>query len=595
MLTQFKEPLKNGKAIKSKAKENESKEKRKWCVTTDTPVNFPDFDPYKKLLELNPKKKKKAQMQTRAFLDAYYPCSTKDPSKSSVMAISTHSRTMTEIYGSPKGNLTGNTDALRLLQKIGLLELVSNKIKYNQKNGKNESRTFRFNHKVAAYLDEKIGDIEPYKTSIQTDDLYEYYAHYLPKVGYNSIPLKGTHMQIDSVIWEILRKRYPVIPKTQKILSELNEFCADKPELLTTFSPNIRKTEHRVKKIGLRATNQMCNSKKTPEPGKRTSERKQIQKKYNMSHEYDINGSVPRITMSINGEKWLPKDETGDIYLLIYEELRQEIQRRLDAVNYVIGNNLTNGEGAHLAYTQAILTKFSKTIHNDTRQDVKYFFMRGYFAQSPQQMSSYIMNASDGSIPKAETDIMCDIFYAAIRNVIGETYGSAVFVYESAIMNLTALKLWKSGNPCGLVYDCFYTQKKVSDEDFENLIAESFNELKPYFKTDGGCFATPSTSSSAGAPLSAGAASPLGSLNSFGSINQNSDDFCNDIDSYCSNCGCTNSVENGVCKECGFEGDCCFYAFKSQDTHNNHIPLNTKMKYSEKILTQNMLKYPKLE
>lgn len=598
MLTQFKTPLKNGKTLKSikNPKPKEQEIQTKWCITTDIPAEFPDFDPYEVFLASNPKKKTKAMMQLRAFLDAFYPCSTKDENKSSVMAISTHSPTMARIYGSPRGNLTGNSDALKMLQKIGLLEIVSEFVKFNTKDGDSKSRTYRFNHKVAEYLDEIIGDIEPYKVKIQVDNLNEYYSRYSPKIGYNSIPIRGNHIQIDEVVRQILKERYPIIEKTQEILRELNEFYADKPELLTKFEPNIRKTEHQVKKIGLRATNQMCNSKNRPELGGEISERKQLQKKYGLDYEYDINASISRVTMSINEGRWLSRDETGDIYGVIHEELKQEIQRRLDAVNYVIDNNLTNNETNRIAYLQTILSKFSKTIHSDGRDSIKYFSMRGYFSLSPQQMSSHIMNASDGTIPKAETDIMCSIFYDAMRNAIGETFGSAVFAFESAIMNLTALKLCKSGNLCGLVYDCFYTQNDVSFENFENLIAESFDELRPYFaisKTDARCFATASTSSSTCVPLSVMAASPLNSLESF-----NIDSEILDFDGHCGNCGSINSVENGICEECGFLHSKKFKNISQHHAQHNNIPLYTKIEFfgnPDLFLTKFWLKYPKLE
>lgn len=472
--------------------ETQPKPKNPKYITVDKLQPMPDFDPLEKLFEGNKRamsKSKKAKIagQIKSLAESYGYLAVRDITKTTIMPIPTNSKKLKSIFG----NASQVSEALNLFQKAGLITIENSNYGFNHINPEdNKARTFAYNTVVESYLLDKFGDIEPYYCKPpkfeEIVDLVEYYEKYSPKIGRNAIPKKGSERRTNAAIKHLIEKRYPILKVIEADINNLNEnFYKNKNEFIMRAEPSVTITDHTVSKVGYRPTSDFCCSTNDIEkPQSQQSQlnegliRSKILKKYgiNPKNKYDVKASVPRVTRSIHTSKWNTIDDINDIYTEIQIECENEIKRRLDAIN---GISIQTPE---LANRKKILEKFSKSIHNDTRSAIKSFFMRGYFADSVDYMVSKIVRASKSNVDTDEIRICCDIFCDAMNSIIGESFNSEIFIYEGAIMTRVALKLCQRGNLCASVYDAFYTSQYVSDSEMEALFQESFNELYPYFK-----------------------------------------------------------------------------------------------------------------
>lgn len=523
--------------IPEKKKKYELEIDEKMYITTDIPVSMPNFDPLEKLLKLSPKSKEKVKSQVKSLINSYGSLSTKDENKSTLMPLPTTSGPFTNIFG----DSSQCTRARNKFVKIGLIELVDPSYRFNSK--ENKAQIFRWNHKVASYLEEKLKDTEPWvMPKTKKIECIEYYGNYNLLPGKHRIPLKGTHYSTDSAIKTLLEENYPIFKKLKEIVKELNtKYYKGKPELIVKAEPTIHKAKKTISKIGIRATSPFCNSLKTPKDAFNGLIRKDIQEKYKILESIDVNGSVPRVTFSLRRKKWLSKAELNDMYDSILKECENQIQERLQNVTEAIENKVPNYK--ILLPRKPILEEFVKSIRNDEREAIKKLTMRGYFCNSVKEMVSKITQDSSYTekMSKLEVEIACDIFYDSLRNIFGESFQSEIFVYESLIMNLSALKLCQRGNFCSLIYDGFFLEKKLSDEELDALLEESFNEILPLCQ--------PSLDTATSEEV----------LRTFpravsASVSRDTSYPCETSASeFCPVCGCFNSIQNGSCIECKSE------------------------------------------
>ena len=210
----------------------------------------------------------------------------------------------------------------------------------------------------------------------------------------------------------------------------INEkYYKDYPEFRIRFQPNFTwsKGGKWIRKIGLRASNELCNLE--------TKEREEKLKQYGFNGKKDVKSSVPRLTLALNSGVWI--DEETDIYKAIFD-------------------HFSEGE----VFTE------------EKREAVKTLFMRVYFEHSDKKLTQNIMNKMSPSsrLKKDEVHDVLKRLKDAAELVCGEFYGSDIFFVESCIYLDVLYTLLKSVGKVWLLYDCFYYEK----EDFHGL---KLNEL----------------------------------------------------------------------------------------------------------------------
>jgi len=74
---------------------------------------------------------------------------------------------------------------------------------------------------------------------------------------------------------------------------------------------------HHIHKIGIRATNSMCNVSNNTLSISNSKSRQSVLDSCGLNLSYDINSSVPRLTLSLHSGYWINKEECADIYSII--------------------------------------------------------------------------------------------------------------------------------------------------------------------------------------------------------------------------------------------------------------------------------------
>ena len=104
-----------------------------------------------------------------------------------------------------------------------------------------------------------------------------------------------------------LYENYPGLRFHIEKANEINEkYYKEYPEFRIRFQPNFTWSSDGlyINRIGIRATNSMCNLKK--------ENRAEVLEAYGFTLEKDINASVPRMTLSLNMGKWIDEITTID-------------------------------------------------------------------------------------------------------------------------------------------------------------------------------------------------------------------------------------------------------------------------------------------
>ena len=213
--------------------------------------------------------------------------------------------------------------------------------------------------------------------------------------------------------------------------NEINEkYYKDYPEFRIRFQPNFTWSEDGlyVNRIGIRATNSLCNFKK--------EYRSELLDRYGFTLEKDINASVPRMTLSLNMGHWIEEDT--DIYELIYSHMEP-----------------------------------TGTFTQEVREAIKKLHMRAYFDSSEKQVGHHTWLSMDqDNIAKQDVcDKLTDFRNAIIKAEGGKLYGSDIFYVESCVYLMTLYDLLSSGHRVWQVYDCFYSSGDEDQELFEFMIS----------------------------------------------------------------------------------------------------------------------------
>ena len=372
-----------------------------------------------------------------------------------IIPISVTSKNLLSIWN----NKMGVSRAIDYMIEIGLISVESNKYQFGAYYEKdNKSKSYRYykenEDKVIAYC--KAHNIEMFIIQNDVYDMSElpnvHTAIDRTKVRFASRlklikPTELSKTEFEKQLTLCLYENYPGLRFYIIKANEINEkYYKNYPEFRIRFQPNFTWSDDElyVSRIGIRATNSLCNLKK--------EHRQEVLDAYGFTLEKDINASVPRMTLSLNKGHWV--DEGTDIYELIYSHM-----------------------GSTGTFTQEI------------RDAIKKLHMRAYFDSGDKSTGHHTwLSMNQDNIEREDVcDKMIEFRNALVQAEGGKLYGSDIFYVESCVYLMTLYDLLSSGHRVWQVYDCFYS---TGDEDqglFEYMVSNgvklNFEEfLKVYWK-----------------------------------------------------------------------------------------------------------------
>lgn len=371
-----------------------------------------------------------------------------------IIPISVTSKNLLSIWN----NKMGVSRAIDYMIEIGLISVESNKYQFGAYYEKdNKSKSYRYykenEDKVIAYC--KAHNIEMFIIQNDVYDMSElpnvHTAIDRTKVRFASRlklikPTELSKTEFEKQLTLCLYENYPGLRFYIIKANEINEkYYKNYPEFRIRFQPNFTWSDDElyVSRIGIRATNSLCNLKK--------EHRQEVLDAYGFTLEKDINASVPRMTLSLNKGHWV--DEGTDIYELIYSHM-----------------------GSTGTFTQEI------------RDAIKKLHMRAYFDSGDKSTGHHTwLSMNQDNIEREDVcDKMIEFRNALVQAEGGKLYGSDIFYVESCVYLMTLYDLLSSGHRVWQVYDCFYS---TGDEDqglFEYMVSNgvklNFEEfLKVYW------------------------------------------------------------------------------------------------------------------
>lgn len=249
----------------------------------------------------------------------------------------------------------------------------------------------------------------------------------------------------DFDVFVSLVKKYPQLLDYQDIVMKLNKEMEEKHKI--TFEPTIERKNGFVSNIGIRASAPfMC--RKSKEKAIQRGEKLKDDKSYREDEldiefgkgwqEYDVKGSVPRISHLMKTGEWLAPEV--DPYKIMFEDVVDEWNEQ-------------------------------------NRNQMKQWFMRLYFTDS---VAEIVRNAIfDKKIPDATTENKAELtawVRKAKQRVIdfcGETDNTAVFLHESCIYLDVREELFKREIDVRQVYDGFYFASGTMPRDMAEIIEQA--------------------------------------------------------------------------------------------------------------------------
>lgn len=229
-----------------------------------------------------------------------------------------------------------------------------------------------------------------------------------------------------------------------------NTYYIDYPDLKISFEPNFtwNKKNTTVTKIGIRAANGFCNTKKHKDdnPNFHGYYKQDVLDMFSLVFEKDVKSSVPRLTASINSGKWIP--EKVDIYERIYKSYL-----RLKFPNQPPKNAIPFSEA---------------------RQAIKSLHMRCYFDYE-NKIGPHTRRAMSSVEDKKAVDSEMKLLRKAVIDAEGgKLYDNEIFYYESVIYGRVLKHLLDEGFFVWLCYDAFYSTAKEGwdQEQFEKYVED---------------------------------------------------------------------------------------------------------------------------
>ena len=375
--------------------------------------------------------------------------------------ISTHNEDLVREFKSVKG-------VSRILEKACEINLLyCTKQSYDIKTG--ESKQYYLNQEMVDVLKEIFGDKKEHRNhnvrtkSVEDKPFVELTDKQKSRIKIDSnIGLNITGITDEQII-EVLNNKYPMYVDGKKLADELNKDLPDEQKIKWNWSIERYKNKDKeyLSKIGFRASSTLCTYKahenENPDyKGKwRGDYLDEFFGKGNWTN-YDVNGSIWRLTYNLNHDEFLSLDTD------VYNELWKQI----------------NVDGFR---------------NNEERDYFKYIAMRLYFGKHSGRDYLFTFNKLLSDI--GEEQFGGDNLRYAINEQFEEskyliiewlngTYLNEIFLHESYIYLEMYNQLKKLfNNQIIQVYDSFYFNKsKLNKSLLNQMYFNSINHYKSKYK-----------------------------------------------------------------------------------------------------------------
>lgn len=373
-----------------------------------------------------------------------------------VMPISCKSKTLISICGSQQNAC----NLIKYMKQIGLLADYDSSYQFNayyDKDNKCKEYCYSYDNecKIKEYCN--INNINKYKIINKRINIYnskKLQSFDEKQVLFNSKlhlykPDNWNCTDFENYIYCILLENYPELEYYQNLADEINEkYYSNDFSRQVIFRPTFtwNKGNKAITSIGIRACNELVSAKKEKEDGDKENQlyRYELLNKYGLPFEYDIKSSVPRLTFALNKNVWLEDDI--DLYEVIYDRFIE-------------------------LYPNEKM-KWNK----ESRKIFKSFFMNIYFDNENELYKHFAAKISKKIKYKKEDwqdlDKILRCYKQAAEDVIGKTYDSEIFYYESIIYMEVLKYLLDNGYEVLQCYDCWYCNKEINKDDINKIIKD---------------------------------------------------------------------------------------------------------------------------
>lgn len=343
-------------------------------------------------------------------------------------------------------------------QRAGLLYKTIDKYRFNSK--KNYSKEYAYNKHAEKIVKELVREAEAedkvqsickkQEEHISLGNTFEddgklesqTYKDFKSKIRFNSklhLPGALTDYEVVKALKENYKEAFDyVLPKIERINNYYREIGA--PERCIKFQPTITRSKHYITKIGIRATSKIV-SLKEHENGNET-----------------YTGKWRRDYLRESGYDKSSFDVHGSIF-----------------------------QTAHLLFTGEPVTNkvdpYLEMFHYETqeeRQWLKSLGMPAYFDR-PNSMINHNRGRIERCLAKYQRwglqpviDDMCD----ETCKFTGPSLDSEIFLWESILHIAVVDKLLKEDKPCVQIYDGFYFDRQIEEEEIERHLQEEGDVIR---------------------------------------------------------------------------------------------------------------------
>ena len=366
-----------------------------------------------------------------------------------VMPIATTNKRLISIWSSPMEV----SRAIQFMCNIGLLAKYDDSYQFNAYYNKdNKCKQYVYNYNAEQQIKEycKDNNINKYQiTNITIVNIFEVkdISFEQTEVRFSSKlhllkPDNWTTTEFENYLTSCLYTNYPQLKHYQELADNINRtFYADDYDRQISFKPKFtwNKGNKAVTKIGIRATNSLVSAKKEhsndDEPNMLYKD--DVLNRYGLKYEFDVKSSVPRLTFALNKGIWLENDI--DLYKIMYKKFTK------------------------------ICPSEQLEWNETTRNIFKSFHMNGYF-DTEAKLSAHLKRQVSMKAEKYNKKEWIDLEYVmksyreSIIQTVGELkYDSEIFFHESCIYMDVTYDLLSKGIDVWQQYDCWYTDKEVSN------------------------------------------------------------------------------------------------------------------------------------
>lgn len=376
-----------------------------------------------------------------------------------VMGISVKNKKLKSICG---GSIKQVSRLIDYMIQIGLLAEYDESYQYNSKNNYSKQYCYSYHTelKVLEYCKqngiEKSEHINGTKKILSSKNII---GINIADVKFSSKlnlqkPPNYSQKQFEEYLYSVLHHNYPNLKKYQDIANHINKTYDEARKIYyePTFKWNSKNTS--VIKIGIRATNSLCNCKKEFEPkdlNRNFLYRKDVLKKYKLNYSYDIKSSVPRVTVLLNTGVWL--DSRIDLYELMAAEFNQMCSKE-----YLKWNS----------FNRKVFKKFHMLSYFDSYNMISAHLKRRISLKTKYKRDDWV---------RLDDAMIC--YKKSVEIVLGKLWDNEIFFHESNIYLDVLFELVISrGTDVLMIYDSFYLRTEV--KDIEKIIAKC---AENYIKT----------------------------------------------------------------------------------------------------------------